>query len=276
MPKKARSHAFIPRRRKEGEDAVPGPLARYISVNCEDIEGLLHLPLKDAAREIGLCPTTFKKACRMFHIEHWPPQKAQRQALIARTDAHADAFDAAITALHQEPVCALAAPTLQTTEVHQDKHAVTVSCTPPVWHDGSIAWRDTSAFCFHKASMALDTRGGGEAGHVGPAFQHKTFAPLDAPSYIDSLSRGSICIGVPMPECLTMTGARSWEQGGVTPLEAGPLREQSCVAAVMEYLDGPLAKNFDFMFADEAGSAAGAPPPHVGAWLDGVDNGAEC
>ena len=70
-----------------------------------------------------------------------------------------------------------------------------------------------------------------------------------------------------------MTGARSWEQGGVTPLEAGPLREQSCVAAVMEYLDGPLAKNFDFMFTDEAGSA---PSPHVGALLDGVDNGAEC
>jgi hypothetical protein len=110
MPKKARSHAFIPRRRKEGEDAVPGPLARYISVNREDIEGLFHLPLKDAAREIGLCPTTFKKACRMFHIEHWPPQKAQRQALIARTDAHADAFDADITAQHQEPVCALRPP----------------------------------------------------------------------------------------------------------------------------------------------------------------------
>jgi hypothetical protein len=71
-----------------------------------------------------------------------------------------------------------------------------------------------------------------------------------------------------MPECLTKTGACSRKQGGATPLEAGLPREQSCVEAVMEYLDGPLAENFDFMFADEEGGAACA-------LLDGVDNCAE-
>jgi hypothetical protein len=173
-------------------------------------------------------------------------------------------------------VYALATPTLQTTEVHQ---AMGASCTSPGWHDESIAWSDPSAFSLpfsatasssstvgascpvpfdvvfedmlQQASMALDTRSYGEARHAGPAFQHKTFVPLDAPSCIDSLSRGCICIGVPLPECLTGTGPCGWEQGGDTPLEEGPPRERSCVEAVMEYLEGPLGGDFDFIFADE-------------------------
>jgi hypothetical protein len=286
MPTKARSFFFFPRR-KEGEDAEPGPLTRHICVNYEVLERLFHLPLKDAASEIGLCQTTFKKACRMFDIQYWPSRKRQNKTLIARRNAHANAFDAAISTLHQEPVCALAAPALQTPMVHQDKHAGTVTCTSPVWHDGSIAWRGTSAFYFsfsanasssstvrasselpdvfssaapegllQQASMALDTRSCGEARHAGPAFQHKTFAPLDAPPCIDSLSRGGICIGVPMPECLARTGPCGWEQGGATPLEEGPPRERSCVEAVMDYLDGPIVGDFDFMFAEEEGGAA--------------------
>jgi hypothetical protein len=161
----------------------------------------------------------------------------------------------------------------QTTEVHHDKRAVTVSCTSPVWHDASNAWRrDTSASCFafpfnasssstasselngdwpdpfgaifssaapEGASVALDTRSCGEARHAAPPFQHKTLAP----SYVDSL-RGSIYIGVPMPECQPTTGAfgeLSWREagppkhldgkGGAAP------HERSCAEAVMEYLD---------------------------------------
>mmetsp|Transcript_32438 Transcript_32438/g.74090 ORF Transcript_32438/g.74090 Transcript_32438/m.74090 type:complete len:276 (+) Transcript_32438:187-1014(+) len=263
MPQSGITCVFFPRHKK-GEDGESGPLTRYISVNYEALEGLFHLPLKDAAHEIGLCPTTFKKACRRLNLEQWPSRKRYSPTRPALGNAQADGVDAATRTLHQEPVWAPAAPTLQTTEMHQDKRAVTMKCSPPVWHDGSIVWSDASAFCLsfssnassrltvdasselrrdcpdpfgavfssaapegllQQSSMALDTRSSGEARSAGPAFQHKTFAPPDAPSY----------------------------------------REQSCVEAVMEYLDGPLAENFDFMFADE----------EVGAPFDRDNNGAE-
>jgi hypothetical protein len=66
MPKRARSCVFFPRQKK-GEEAEH--VARHIIIDYEALEGLFHLPLKDAAREIGLCQTTFKKACRNFKIE---------------------------------------------------------------------------------------------------------------------------------------------------------------------------------------------------------------
>mmetsp|Transcript_10838 Transcript_10838/g.26279 ORF Transcript_10838/g.26279 Transcript_10838/m.26279 type:complete len:253 (-) Transcript_10838:234-992(-) len=252
MPKSARTCVFFPRR-KEGEDAEPGPLTRRVHVNYETLEGLFHLPLKDAARELGLCPTTFKKACRALSIGEWRP-KGQSRTPLARREAQPDDVNAAITSLHV---------------------AATVPGTSPVRHDGSIASMDASAFCFSFAANASSSStaraspdpfgaafsSAAPEGQFHAVFQHKTVAPLDALSYIDSLPTTEPCGG---------------EQGGATPLKAGPPRERSCVEAVMEYLDGPLAENFDFMFADEAGSAAGAPPPHVGAWLDGVDNGAEC
>jgi hypothetical protein len=50
MPKPETSCFFLPRR-KEGED-LEGQ--RNIIVSYEALEGLFHLPLKDAAREIGL------------------------------------------------------------------------------------------------------------------------------------------------------------------------------------------------------------------------------
>ena len=84
MPKKVVS--FFPRR-KDGEEQ-DGRLPRQISVSYEDLEALFHLPLKDAAREINLCATTFKKACRSFGIEEWPFRKGQNQDLVARMTAH--------------------------------------------------------------------------------------------------------------------------------------------------------------------------------------------
>ena len=202
-------------------------------------------------------------------------------------------------------------------------HAVTVSCTSPVWHDGSNARRDPPAFGFpfsstassrsavpapwhapqeHSASselhlnfpnpfgavsssgapkglrqhapMPLDMRIYEEARHSGPAFQHKTFAPLDAPSSMNVFS-----VGMPMAEGQATTRLPGGDQGGARPLEAGPpgdrpcvqqscversCVERPCVQAVMDYLDGPLARNFDFMFADEEG----------GALLDGCDTAA--
>ena len=58
MPKRDRWLLFFPRQKK-GEDAEPGPLMRHIRVDQEVLKGYFHLKLKDAAREIGLCPTTF-------------------------------------------------------------------------------------------------------------------------------------------------------------------------------------------------------------------------
>jgi len=277
MPKWETSCVFLTRC-KEGEDPN-GP--RHIRVSYKALEGLFHLTLKDAARQIGLCATTFKKACRRFDLEQWPFR--QRDVAIKRRNAQTDGVDAANRTLHHYPLVAPATPARQT-EVYQ---AVTVSCTSPV-----VEWRNTSAFrisfspnpssssigrcpapfgavfssaapegLLQQASMALDTRSCGESRYAGPAFQHTTFAPLDAPSYIDSL-RGCICIGVPTPR-----QPSGGEQGGTTRFEAGPppfyrgtslIRNapppggRSCVEAVMDYLDGPLAENFDFMFVDEA------------------------
>ena len=192
---------FLPRR-KEGEDPdVP----RHISVSYKSLEGLFHLPLNDAAREIGLCPTTFKKACRRFDLETWPFRKGRSflagQAPIAR---RTDGVD-----------------------------AVKVSCTTPVWNGGtstfsSIVSSDVRASAerhqdcikpvsssaaphglLQQASTALDTKSYGAA---QPAFQLKTCAP----SYADAFKRGTSLI---------------------RNSEAGPPDEQSCTEAVMEYLD---------------------------------------
>ena len=324
MPKQAPSCVFFPRP-KEGEDAQQGSyLARHISVDYEALEARFHLPLKDAAREVGLCPTTFKKACRNFGMERWPFRKGQ-----SRTPRNAltEGVVAATKTPPQEPVHALAAPTLQTTEARQRTSAVTVFCTPPVWKDGSITCMDTSAFypsftrrtsssstvnassssedcsnpfgagfssaapqdLLQQASMALDAR---SFGHAGPAFfPHKTF---EAPSYIDSLTRGAVCLGVPMQEgqggaeagpprdrpcveaarersCVEavmgpprdrscVDGERSCVDGERSCVERPCVEpscvERPCVEAVMEYLDGPLEGDFDFMFADDAGDCA--------------------
>mmetsp|Transcript_10835 Transcript_10835/g.26269 ORF Transcript_10835/g.26269 Transcript_10835/m.26269 type:complete len:219 (-) Transcript_10835:223-879(-) len=217
MPKSARTCVFFPRR-KEGEDAEPGPLTRRVHVNYETLEGLFHLPLKDAARELGLCPTTFKKACRSLNVAQWPSREAHSRTLFARRDSQTDGVDAAIRMLHQRHVYANTPPTLQTTEVHQ-----AMTCTAPGWHDGSFAWSDASAFrvSFSSTASSRSTLG------ASPEL------PWDCP---DPFGAG-FSSAVPHP----------------------------CVEAVMDYLDGPLAGNFDFMFADE----------EVGAPFDRDNNGAE-
>jgi hypothetical protein len=52
MPKRGKSFVFFPRN-KEGPEAE-GAMTRHITVSYEDLEGLFHLPLKDAAQELGL------------------------------------------------------------------------------------------------------------------------------------------------------------------------------------------------------------------------------
>ena len=218
MPTKAGSCVFLPRR-KEGED-LDGP-ARHITVSYEALERLFYLPLKRAAHEIGLCPTTFKTACRRLGLQQWPFRKGRRfnmEVVIARRNAQTEGVDAVIVSP--------AAPTLQTPELHQAMRSVMVSSTSPIWH-GSFS------------SMALDTRSYGEARHAGPALQLKTFAPHDTHSCIDPFTwdRDSIGVPLPLPEGLPTTRPCGGEQGGATSLETVSPRERSCVEAVMEYLD---------------------------------------
>jgi len=258
MPKRGESCLFLPRL-KEGEDPKGPP--RHIRINYKVLEGLFHLPLKDAARQIGLCPTTFKRACRRFDLEQWPFRMRHSGIPFAR-------------------------------RAHQTNHTVSVSRTSPVGHDGM---RDTSAFCFpfstlgsgfssaapqgllQQASMVIDTRSYGGARHAGPAFEHKIITPLDAPSYIDTSTRGSVVIGAPMT-CPSPVGrdtssfaypfssiacyssnvgaspelhrdSTSSSAGGsssagstsaalrATPLKTCPPQERLCVEAVLDYLD---------------------------------------
>ena len=296
MPERETSCVFFPR--KEAED--PAHLTRTISISYEALEGLFHLPLKEAAREVGLCPTTFKKACRRFFVEKWPFRKGQSRNPNARKLARTEGAIAAIRLAQQSS----ASPTFEATEVHttrpatevhQDMSAVTVSCTPPGWDASApceyftrrtsssstvpfsrITSSDSTSSELQSSNpfgavsssaapeglaglmqQAFDTRPWGEAENAGPSVQHKM--EVAAPSYIDSL-RGSLCIGMPVPACQPPAGSCGGQHGGTAPPEA----ERSCIEAIMDYLDGPLASNFDFMFSDEEGDS----PPQEGALPD--------
>jgi len=306
MPKKVVS--FFPRR-KEGEEQ-DRRLQRQISVSYEDLEALFHLPLKDAAREINLCATTFKKACRSFGMEEWPFRRGQTQPPVAR----------------------ITTPTLQTPELHQAKGAVMVSCTSPVWHAGSSERMDASSVGFPYSNssvasssssdpsrdslkpfgtiftgpMALDTRSHGEARHSGQSFPgffsaapqgllqqasmtHNTRSYVEArhadtvfqsfsssaPSMaLDTRSYGEARLPGPSlpgfssaaPQGLLQQASMALPRSFSAPINTAPPREQSCVQAVMDYLEGPLVGNFEFMFVDEEGA------PEAGALLDGDDN----
>ena len=338
MPKKV--VAFFPRR-KDGEE-FDGRLTRQINVSYEDLEALFHLPLKDAAREINLCATTVKKACRSFGMEEWPFRKGQTQAPVAR----------------------MTAPSLHTTELHHANRAKMVSS--PVWHDGSSEGMATSSFgfpysctsvacsssnvtassdpsrdslnpfgtgfsgamaldtrcygsrearhadsAFHSfsssaPSMALDTRPYGEARHSGQPFpgfssaaaqglpqqasmprnsrsygdarhadsavpSFSSSAPsmaLDTRSYGEARHPGPSFPGFysAAPQGLLQQASMALPRSFSAPINTAPPREQSCVQAVMDYLEGPLVGNFEFMFVDEEGA------PEAGALLDGDDN----
>jgi hypothetical protein len=205
---------------------------RHIFVKYEDLERLFHLPLKEAASEIGLCQTTFKKACRRHDIVRWPY--------------------AAIRTQHQEPVYALAAPALQAMEVHQAKRFDTMSAEPPLWYDGSLA--SAVYFPFSATACSSSTVRASSGWDCSDPFgaDSSSSAPegqLQQASM--ALDTGRVFIGVPqpMPDGLPTTGPCGGEQVGAMPLEAGPPRErscverscveQSCVEAVMDYLDGP-------------------------------------
>ncbi|KAJ1484658.1 hypothetical protein T484DRAFT_1893931 [Baffinella frigidus] len=55
------------------------PPVRQVNVNKEELLALFHLPLSVACREVGMCSTTFKKACRALGVAKWPYHRPQRK-----------------------------------------------------------------------------------------------------------------------------------------------------------------------------------------------------
>ena len=214
---------------------VPGPLTRHIRVNRQALEGLFHLKLKDAAREIGLCSTTFKKACRRFQIDRWPSRGGQRDAADARRNAQTDDIDgAAIIACRETSGLSFSSDASSNATVE----AVPVSCSFPSTAASSPTARAASKLprdysdpfgaVFSSAScIALGVR--------TSAFSFDASSSSDPP-------RKRSCL-----EAVMSHPHGDFDHYGIYKA-AG---EQSCLEAVMAYLDGPLAGNFDFMFEDE-------------------------
>jgi len=227
MPRGGETCLYLPRL-KEGDD--PNAFSRHIRVSYEDLESLFHLSLKDAAREIGLCPTTFKKACRRHHLEKWPSRQKDRDAAIARRNAQTDSVVAAIRTQHHAPVSTPAAPTLQT-EAHQAKRAVTVSCTSPVWYAGADAWRHTFGIPFSSiVSSSSSVRPSSE-------LHQDCVKPLE----MGPPSSGAV-VSSAAPEGLLQLASmaldtRSCGHARYAGPASFPARERSCVEAVMAYLD---------------------------------------
>ncbi|KAJ1484668.1 hypothetical protein T484DRAFT_1947328 [Baffinella frigidus] len=63
----------------EDSDGNAAPV-RQVNVNKEELLALFHLPLTVACREVGMCSTTFKKACRALGVVKWPYNRPQRKA----------------------------------------------------------------------------------------------------------------------------------------------------------------------------------------------------
>ena len=170
----------------------------------------------------------------------WPYRqgRSDKEVPIALRNAQTGDIDAVLVLF--QPT----APTLRAQEWHQAKHAMVGPAKssfgfPLSFIDSSSSSTGSTSAALQLASTALVTRSYGEARDTGPAFQPKTFALHDAPSYIDAFTKGRVPIGMafPVPEGLPTTQPCGREQGSATPLETGSPPERSCVEAVMDCLD---------------------------------------
>ncbi|RDX84609.1 Protein NLP9, partial [Mucuna pruriens] len=48
---------------------------RIPNMTLNDLSGVLHIPIKAAAKELGVCPTVVKKICRKSDLKRWPQRK---------------------------------------------------------------------------------------------------------------------------------------------------------------------------------------------------------
>lgn len=64
---------YISRAKRQGQRSDEA--SRRVRVSAEILSKLFHLPTREAALKLGICPTTFKKTCRRLGIPHWPYHK---------------------------------------------------------------------------------------------------------------------------------------------------------------------------------------------------------
>jgi hypothetical protein len=61
---------IYPRRKKFSQSS--DDINRPVQLSRKHLESLMHLPIPSACKEVGVCATTFKKACRRQGIHCWP------------------------------------------------------------------------------------------------------------------------------------------------------------------------------------------------------------
>jgi hypothetical protein len=61
---------IYPRRKKFSQSS--NDTNRPVQLSRKHLESLMHLPIPSACKEVGVCATTFKKACRREGIHCWP------------------------------------------------------------------------------------------------------------------------------------------------------------------------------------------------------------
>lgn len=50
-----------------------------MSLDLPTLSALYHLPLKEAAMTLGICPTAMKSACRRIGVHKWPFRSLSKQ-----------------------------------------------------------------------------------------------------------------------------------------------------------------------------------------------------
>ena len=248
MSKRARSCLYRPRR-KEGEEATLGPVL-HISIDYETLEDLFHLPRKEAAKQVGLCPTTFKKACRRFGMDEWPFQKGQSRVPRREVKAQDDGVIASINTQLQQP----AAITSQDAALlsHESLIELNAACTSPAWWEMSNMH---ASFSSETTTVRASSRGFSECevsscSSATPRHDH-TSAPFDPdvtpePHHVSFASHAEV-FSAPTQHVSFATHAQCFPAPEFDP---GSFFVGASVSdAVMDYLEGPsLAESFEFMF----------------------------
>lgn len=199
-------------RRKESEGAQPGPLpARHVSITYETLEDLFHLPLKDAAKEVGLCPTTFKKACRRFLLEEWPFQKGQSR-VPHRNRAPTGGVLASVQL--EKLVCVPATASLQHAD-QPSQESLNDRTSPHGWWEASVF---VSSFSSNTTTVPAFSRRNSDAEGCRTS---EAFDPHASVSH------------APDAQFFDIGSFFAPGAGGVT----------SCADAVMDYLEGRIASN---------------------------------
>lgn len=61
-----------------------GNTTSSVKLTREKLSEYFHLPMKDAAEDLGVCSTVMKKACRKYNINRWPNRKIKAIERVAK------------------------------------------------------------------------------------------------------------------------------------------------------------------------------------------------